>query len=62
VPHILFVGSVPLASALGIHTRGSFELLLDTVVLNSNIIGIFMWNADDRIIDANEAFLRISVI
>jgi PAS domain S-box-containing protein len=28
-------------------------------LLDSNIIGIFMWRADGRIIDANEAYLRI---
>jgi PAS domain S-box-containing protein len=28
-------------------------------LVDSNIIGIFMWNLDGRIIDANEAFLRI---
>ena len=28
-------------------------------LVNSNIIGIFMWHADGRIIDANEAYLRI---
>ena len=28
-------------------------------LVNSNIIGIFMWRADGRIIDANEAYLRI---
>jgi PAS domain S-box-containing protein len=28
-------------------------------LVDSNIIGIFMWGADGRIIDANEAFLRI---
>ena len=28
-------------------------------LFDSNIIGIFMWHADGRIIDANEAFLRI---
>ena len=28
-------------------------------LVDSNIIGIFIWNLDGRIIDANEAFLRI---
>ena len=28
-------------------------------LVDSNIIGIFVWDLDDRIIDANEAFLRI---
>jgi PAS domain S-box-containing protein len=28
-------------------------------LIDSNIIGIFIWNLDGRIIDANEAFLRI---
>ena len=28
-------------------------------LVNSNIIGIFIWNLDGRIVDANEAFLRI---
>src|SRR5499427_1396859 len=28
-------------------------------LVNSNIIGIFIWNLDGRIIDGNEAFLRI---
>ena len=28
-------------------------------LVESNIIGIFIWGLDDRIIDANEAFLRI---
>src|SRR5262245_41175231 len=28
-------------------------------LVDSNIIGIFIWGPDDRIIDANEAFLRI---
>ena len=28
-------------------------------LVNSDIIGIFIWNLDGRIIDANEAFLRI---
>src|SRR4029077_20157299 len=28
-------------------------------LVDSNIIGIFMWNVDGRILDANDAFLRI---
>jgi PAS domain S-box-containing protein len=28
-------------------------------LIDSNIIGIFIWNLDGRIVDANEAFLRI---
>jgi len=28
-------------------------------LVDSNIIGIFVWDLDGRIIDANEAFLRI---
>lgn len=39
-----------LASGLQAKVRG---------LVDSNLIGIFIWNLDGRIIDANEAFLRI---
>ena len=35
------------------------EKLLDTLLFDTNIVGIFLWEFDGRVLQANDAFLRI---
>ena len=37
----------------------SGEKLLDTLLFDTNFVGIFLWDFDGRILQANDAFLRI---
>ena len=37
----------------------SGDKLLDTLLFDTNIVGIFIWDFDGRILQANDAFLRI---
>ena len=37
----------------------SGEKLLDTLLFDTNFVGIFLWDFDGRVLQANDAFLRI---
>ena len=37
----------------------SGDNLLDTLLFDTNIVGIFVWDFDGRILRANDAFLRL---
>ena len=37
----------------------SGEKLLHTLLFDTNIVGIFLWDFDGRVLQANDAFLRL---